>query len=100
MVFGTIISSPRRSLSLDKALTLARFYLENARETTDSEFFLVLCRDTEVSISQAKRAAWRTTNQNERNRIATMYFKLGSLLSSKEYHSEGRAFHKKAKKWG
>ncbi|KAF9348453.1 hypothetical protein BGX34_002468 [Mortierella sp. NVP85] len=100
MVFGTVISSPRGTLSLDKALRLARFYLESAREETDSELFLVLCHDAEVSMAQAKKSARRTTGQMERHGIAVIYTELGRLLNTQGYHTEAQAFYKKSKKWG
>jgi hypothetical protein len=99
MVFGTIISSPRGTLSLDKALRLAKIYLENAREETDPDTFLVLCHDTEVSVSQVKRAAKRTTSPAERDEIAAIYVSLGNFLETRGYHSEAQAFHKKSLKW-
>jgi hypothetical protein len=100
MVFGSVISSPRGSLSLQKALDLANLYLENARKSTDPEIILVLCHDTEVSLSQAKRAAKQTEDKSMDDMIATVYLGLGGLLDNQGRQVEAKAFHKKSEKWG
>lgn len=100
MVFGTIISSPRGGLSLQQALHLAKVYLENARKETDSEIALVLCHDTEVTLSQVKRAAKNHENQSMREGIATVYIGLCELLERHGHQAEARAFYKKSEKWG
>jgi hypothetical protein len=57
MLFGNIISSPRDILSPIQALQLANVYLAGARQSNDPFLALVLCHDTEVSLSQAKRSS-------------------------------------------
>jgi hypothetical protein len=57
MVFRSIISSPLRSLSLQQTLDLANIYLENACKTPDPNVALVLCHDTEVTLSHVKKVA-------------------------------------------
>ena len=71
MAFGSIISSPRGSLSLHQVLDLANIYLENARKTLDPNVALVLCHDTEVSLSHVKRAAKNTEDKAMREGIST-----------------------------
>jgi len=100
MLFGTIISSPRDSLSPTQALELASIYLDNARKTTDLCVALALCHDTEVSLSQAARGSKRLKIPVVREGIATAYLQLGWLLKSRRLHDEAEAFYKKAEKLG
>ncbi|KAF9344319.1 hypothetical protein BGX34_005787, partial [Mortierella sp. NVP85] len=100
MVFGSIISSPRASLSLQQALGLANVYLENARKAIDPNIALVLCHDTEISLAQVKRAAKRINDTTLREDIATVYIGLGDLLDTHGRKNEAQAFHKKSVKWG
>jgi len=99
MVFGTIISSPRASLSLHQVLRLANVYLENARQETDATIALVLCHDAEVSLSQVKRAAKHTKDKDMREGIASIYNGLGDLLDNQGCGSEAQAFYNKSAKW-
>jgi hypothetical protein len=100
MAFGNIISSPRGSLSLQQVLDLANIYLENARKTTDPSVALVLCHDTETSLSHVKRAAKNTDDKAIREGIATIYNGLGELLNTQGHRDEAQAFYKKSEKWG
>ncbi|KAF9350163.1 hypothetical protein BGX34_001378 [Mortierella sp. NVP85] len=100
MVFGSIISSPRGSLSLQQALDLTNIYLENARNTRDPTIALVLCHDTEVSLSHVKRAAKYTGDKTMREGIATAYIELGDLLDKQGHRDEAQIFRKKSEKWG
>ncbi|KAF9345172.1 hypothetical protein BGX34_004971, partial [Mortierella sp. NVP85] len=100
MVFGSIISSPRASLSLQQALDLAHVYLENARKAIDPNIALVLCHDTEVSLSQVKRASKHANDANMREDIAAIYIELGEFLDAQGRKSEAQAFYKKSIKWG
>jgi hypothetical protein len=100
MAFGSIISSPRANLSLQQALELANLYLENARKAVDPNVALVLCHDTEVSISQVKKAAKHIDDKPVREGIATVYVGLGKLLESQGQRHEAQAFYKKSEKWG
>jgi len=98
MLFGSIISSPRASLSLQQALDLTNVYLDNARNAADLNVALVLCHDAEVALSQVKRAAKHTDNKVIRDGIATVYSELIELLKSRGYRTEARAFLKKSEK--
>jgi hypothetical protein len=100
MVFGGVISSPRGHLSLQQALELAGIYLENASNSTDPDIALVLCHDTEVSLSQVKKVARNNEDKTMHGRIATVYIGLGNLLDSNGYRDEAKAFYKKSEKWG
>jgi hypothetical protein len=100
MVFGSIISSPRASLSLHQVLDLANVYLENARKAQDPSIALVLCHDTEVSLSHVKRAAKHTEDKAMREGIAMVYIGLGELLNNQGHQDEAKAFYKKSEKWG
>jgi hypothetical protein len=99
-MFGSIISSPRASLSLHQALRLANVYLENARKENDSGVALVLCHDTEMSLSQVKRTAKHTQDKTMRAEIATIYIELGELLDTQGQRNEAQVFYKKSEKWG
>jgi len=100
MVFGSIISSPRGSLSLRQALDLANVYLDNACRAVDPSIALVLCHDTELSLSQMKRAAKHTEDTTMRDGIATLYTRLGELLAIHGRKSEAQVFYKKSVKLG
>ncbi|KAG0228281.1 hypothetical protein BGX31_006630 [Mortierella sp. GBA43] len=95
MVFSGIISAPR-SLLPSQALDLANVYLENAGKATDSEIALVLCHDTEVSLSQAKKNA----DQSVIDGIAETYGGLGKQLEELRRDNEAQAIYKKAEKLG
>ncbi|KAI8346000.1 hypothetical protein B0O80DRAFT_431220 [Mortierella sp. GBAus27b] len=60
---GSLSSHPafgcEGSLSAKQALELAKVYLENARNADDSNIAMVLCHDTKVSLSQAKKVIKR-----------------------------------------
>ncbi|KAF9362570.1 hypothetical protein BGX34_005917 [Mortierella sp. NVP85] len=99
MVFGGIIRSPRGNLPLQKVLDLANLYLETACKSTDPEVTLVLCHDTEVSLSQAKRDAKNIKDESVHDTVATIYASLGALLDNQGHLDEARAFYKKAEKW-
>jgi len=100
MVFGSVISSPRGNLSLQQALDLASIYLENASKITDPDIILVLCHDTEVSLTHVKKAAKNNNgDKSMHGRIATVYIGLGDLLDSRGHRDEAQAFYKKSEKW-
>jgi hypothetical protein len=100
MLFGSIISSPRDVLSPVQALELANIYLENASKARDPYLALVLCHDTEVSLSQATKGSKRVEVQLVCRGIATAYESLGRLLDSQGHHDEAQACYKKAGKLG
>ncbi|KAI8355279.1 hypothetical protein B0O80DRAFT_425789 [Mortierella sp. GBAus27b] len=99
MLFGHIISSPRGHLSLRQTLRLINVYLENASKEQDPDVAMVLCHDTEVSLSQAKKLAKRSKNQAVHKDIGAAYKELGKVLESKGYGIEARASYQKAEKW-
>ncbi|KAK3811004.1 MAG: hypothetical protein J3Q66DRAFT_404391 [Benniella sp.] len=82
MVFGSIISSPRANLSLHQVLDLTSVYLENARKAVDPNITLVLCHDTEVPLSQVKRAAKHTEDAAMREDIAAIYNGVGEFFDT------------------
>ncbi|KAK3809438.1 MAG: hypothetical protein J3Q66DRAFT_405442 [Benniella sp.] len=99
-MFSSIVSSPRSSLSPQQALKLANVYFENARNEGDGDIALVLCHDTEISLSQAKKAVKFSKNPDVIEEIGTVYIDLAKLLERHDYHNEAKAFYKKAKKLG
>jgi len=99
MVFTGIVSSPRGSLSSQQTLELANAYLETAFNATDSDIALVLCHDTEVSLSQAKKSAKQDKNPTLTQEIAIAYIGLGKLLEHFR-HTGAQASFKKAEKLG
>ncbi|KAG0212619.1 hypothetical protein BGX31_001444, partial [Mortierella sp. GBA43] len=107
MVFDHIIPSHLSTLSLQQALELTNVYLENAYRTKDPEVGMVLCRDAETALSQAKRATKKhpayandIMYQTQREGVAAAYIDLGRYLSGRGYQTEATAICKKAEKWG
>jgi hypothetical protein len=100
MVLGSIISSPRANLSLQQALDLTNLYLDNARKAADPSIVLVLCHDTEISLSQVKRAAKHADDKVIRDDIANVYIGLAELLGSQGLRVEAQSFFKKSEKFG
>jgi len=75
-------------------------YLENARKAVDPTIALVLCHDTELSLSQVKGAAKNTSDAYMREGIAALYIELGQFLDTHGRVNEAQAFYKKSIKWG
>lgn len=100
MTFGTIISSPRGCLSLQQILDLSYAYLEIARKAVDPNVALVLCHDTEVSLSQLKKTAKHTEDNTMHGAMAAAFVELGRVLDSRGHGSEAKGFYKKAAKLG
>lgn len=100
MLFGGIISSPRDSLLPEQALKLANIYLDNASKTDDPYIALVLCHDTEASLSQAKRTSKRLKVQDVSEGVANAYIELGRLLEARGRSDEAQACYKKGEKVG
>jgi len=100
MLFGSIVSSPRASLSPQKALELASVYLETAFNATDSDIALVLCHDTEMTLSQARKSVKHDKSSTVVQGVATAYIGLGKLLESRGHVGGAQASFKKAEKLG
>jgi len=100
MVFSSIVSSPRGTLSPQQALKLANVYLENACHADDTDIALVLCHDSEISLYQAKKAVKRVEDQYVIKEIATAYIDLGNLLERRGRGNEAKISYKKAGKLG
>ena len=107
MVFGSVVPSHLRSLSLKQALQLTNLYLENAYKIEDHDIALVLCHEAEAALSQGKSANKKypphpndTGHQALREGMATAYIDLGKLLEKRGYQGEGQAICEKAEKWG
>lgn len=100
MVFNSFLSSSRGNLSLQHALDLANIYLKSVSIAPHPDIALVLCHDTEVTLSQAKKAAKRSKNQDVLHGIATAYMELGRELDNRGHSSEAQESYKKAEKWG
>ncbi|KAF9357725.1 hypothetical protein BGX34_009253 [Mortierella sp. NVP85] len=100
MFFGRIITSPRNNLSPQKALDLAKVYLEVALKIEDKDLALVLCYDTEISLSQAKRAAKHKGDHAVVKEAAVTYINLGKFLASRGHSNEAKVSYKKAEKLG
>jgi len=95
MVFSSI-SSSRRNLSLQQTLDLANLFLENAYKSMDPEIVLVLCHETETSLSRAKKVARRTKIESMNGCIATLYGGLCDLLDRHGHRGEAAEFRKMA----
>ncbi|KAF9928472.1 hypothetical protein BGZ65_006256, partial [Modicella reniformis] len=101
MVFGSIFSSLRSNLSPQQLLGLANAYLETANRVIDLNIVLVLCHDTELSLSQARKDSKRDMEQQSvHEEIATTYISLGKVLDSRGRSTEAQASFEKAKKMG
>jgi len=100
MVFSGIVSSPRGNLSLQQSLELANIYLEHAAKVQDLDIALVLCHDTEVSLSQAKKEVKRAKDITVRHGFATAYIGLGRVLDSRGRPNEAQESYKKAERLG
>ncbi|KAF9346257.1 hypothetical protein BGX34_004073, partial [Mortierella sp. NVP85] len=88
------------SLPPQKILELANIYLENAFNATDLDIALVLCHDTQVSLSQAKKSVQRDKDQLVTEGIAIAYIGLGKLLEKHGHVDEAEISFKKAEKHG
>ncbi|KAK3810124.1 MAG: hypothetical protein J3Q66DRAFT_443682, partial [Benniella sp.] len=106
MLFGSVVPSHLRSLSLKQALELTNLYLENAYKIEDPDIALVLCHEAEAALSQGKSANKKLrAHQNDarhealREGMATAYIDLGKLLEKRGYQGEGQAMCEKAEKW-
>ncbi|KAG0219606.1 hypothetical protein BGX31_011257, partial [Mortierella sp. GBA43] len=99
-MYGQIITSPRGNLTLHQSLQLASFFLEHAAKTQDSDIALVFCHETEVSLSQTKKAARNADDATVQRRIGTAYIGLGRILESRGLEKEAKAIYKKAEKLG
>jgi len=88
------------SLSSQKALKLAHMYLEKAWDESDSDIALVLYRETELSLVQAKKAAKHENNQAIMNGIGDAFINLSRLLEVRNRGSEADVIRKKAEKLG
>ncbi|KAF9349119.1 hypothetical protein BGX34_002021, partial [Mortierella sp. NVP85] len=100
MVFSSVISSQREHLPLRKILDLANLYLENACKSTDPEIVLILCHDTEVSLSHAKKTARKSGDESMNGLIAAIHVDLSDLLERQGHRDEATTFRKKSEKWG
>ena len=75
-------------------------YLENARNADDPSIAMVLCHDTELSLSQVRRAAKHSEDTTTYEGIASLYIELSELLDTHGRKNEAQAFFKKSFKWG
>jgi hypothetical protein len=97
---GSIVQSPRGTLSPQKTLKLANSYLKSADDADDEDITLVLCHNAEESLSDAKKAAKRTKDQRTIMEIGAAYIDLGNLLKSRGYTNEADVSFEKAVKLG
>ncbi|KAG0220583.1 hypothetical protein BGX31_010829, partial [Mortierella sp. GBA43] len=88
------------TLSSSQALELAKIYLRDALEVTDAEIALVLCRDVEESLSQARKAAKHSDDKHLRESIGIEYIKLGKLLIRRDRLNEAQSSYKMAGELG
>ncbi|KAG0220926.1 hypothetical protein BGX31_010380 [Mortierella sp. GBA43] len=95
---GGIVSSPLGTFSPQQALELANIYLENALKAKDPYIALVLCHNTEISLSQARKASKGVEVRAVREGIATGYTELGKQLDKRGRHREAQASFKRATK--
>lgn len=95
-------ASSRSSLSPQQALKLANVYLVCARNEEDPDVSLILCHDTEISLSQAKKAVSRRAEDHDAvvQGIAAAYVTLSALLEKRGRSNEAKAINKKASKLG
>ncbi|KAF9925608.1 hypothetical protein BGZ65_007653 [Modicella reniformis] len=101
-----IVPSHLSALSPQLSLELTNVYLENAYKTTEKDIALVLCRDAETALTQAKSATKKypihlkdTQSELLKEGIASAYIDLGKLLDGHGYQIKAQAISKKAEKW-
>jgi len=90
-MFGKKTPSSQGPLSPQQALELAKIYLEKASKTTDPDIALILCCDTEFSLSEAKEAAKHVKNQTVIKGIASAYIELEKLREGLRHTYETQA---------
>ena len=100
MMFGSIASSPLGSLDPQQALQIANLYLDNAYNTNDPAITLVLCHDTEVSLSHARKVVKHVKNPVVVEGIAVAYVDLGKLLEKHGHGAQAQTNYKNAEKLG
>lgn len=100
MKFGSFLTSPRGTLSPLQALELAKLYLESAWKASDPTIAMVLCHDTEVSLSQASKATKNAKEHPVCKGVGATYIDLGNLLKNQGRLGEAQASYKKAEKLG
>lgn len=100
MVSGNIVLSPRASLTPQQSLRLANVYLEKASGEEDPDIALVLCHDTEVSLSQARKGIKYNGGNTVIDGIATAYIDLGKLLESRGHVNGAQISYQKAARLG
>ncbi|KAG0208213.1 hypothetical protein BGX28_000740 [Mortierella sp. GBA30] len=107
MVFSNFFSSSRGTLSPQKALDLAKAYLEIARNTDDPELILALCEDIDATLSRMKRTKRKALLAHPMNvedqavckGISALYVDQGELLSTLGHRGKAQASLNKAEKW-
>jgi hypothetical protein len=80
--------------------TLANTYLASAQSTKDLSIAMVLCHDTEVSLSQAKKTAKHAAVHTIRDRVAIAYIELVNVLDGHGKQDDAQTSYKKAEKLG
>jgi len=95
---GTSVASTLGSFSSQKALRLANVYLEKAYGESDPEIAQELCRETELSLTQAKRVAKCDNDQVMMDEIGATFIKLGQLLREQGCVPEADAIRTKGEK--
>lgn len=100
MVVFSFNASPRSILSPAQALELANIYLSHAQRTQDANVVMVLCNDTEVTLSHAKKTAKHAEVHTVRDEVAIAYIELGRVLDSHGKHDDAQTSYKKAEKLG
>jgi len=100
MVFSSIAPSPLGSLDPQQTLQLANLYLDNAYNTNDPAITLVLCHDTEISLSHARKVVKHVKNPVVIEGIAVAYIDLGKLLEKHGHGTQAQTDYKKAEKLG
>lgn len=98
---------PHQNLELAKTyLELAKAYLGRARNTKESDVALLLCHDTKLSLSSAKKATKHSKNRELCKEIASTYTGLGDVWKANGHlnkaqacYKKAQACYKKAEKW-
>ncbi|KAI8357923.1 hypothetical protein B0O80DRAFT_424047 [Mortierella sp. GBAus27b] len=74
--------------------------MPGAGRAQDRDVALVLCHETEVALSHAKKAAKHVEDKTVCQGIGHTYVGLGRVLESQEHRTEAKAIYKKAEKMG
>ncbi|KAI8353501.1 hypothetical protein B0O80DRAFT_452263 [Mortierella sp. GBAus27b] len=101
MIIDTLSTSSRGSRSPQKALELAKVYLENARKATNPEFVTTFCDEAKAALSRMEQPSMETLlssnsshDQSLREDINHILNELDEMMASLKQLDSTQAVHK------